>query len=44
MLSAEDWEELIDWLEAVGDVEIGREALNQLKESDGSRPRACWLE
>jgi PHD/YefM family antitoxin component YafN of YafNO toxin-antitoxin module len=40
ILSAEDWEALLDWLEDLEDAQIGREALNQLRAAAGDRERA----
>ncbi len=44
VLSAEDWESLIEWLETVEDVQIAREAFAKLKSAKGNRRRAGWLE
>ena len=44
ILSAEDWEALIEWLETLEDVQIARQAFAQLKASRGNRRRAGWLE
>ncbi len=44
ILSADDWEALIDWLETVEDVQIAREALAELKAAGGDRQRAGWRE
>ncbi len=44
VVSAEDWEALIEWLETVEDLEIARKALAQLKAAGGDRARAGWLE
>lgn len=43
ILSADDWEALIEWLETMEDVAIAREALAQLKAAGGDRIKAGWL-
>ena len=42
VLSAEDWEALIDWLETVEDVNVARQALENLKDAGGDRRQAGW--
>jgi hypothetical protein len=44
ILSAEDWESLIEWLETLEDTKIAREAFAELKAAKGNRRRAGWLE
>jgi hypothetical protein len=44
ILSADDWEALIDWLETLEDVQIARQAFAELKAAGGDRTRAGWLE
>jgi PHD/YefM family antitoxin component YafN of YafNO toxin-antitoxin module len=44
VLSAEDWEALIEWLETLEDLQIARRALAELKAAGGDRQRAGWLE
>src|SRR5205807_10010446 len=44
VLSAEDWEALIEWLETLEDVQIARQAFADLKAAKGNRRRAGWLE
>jgi len=44
VLSAEDWEALIEWLESLEDVQIAQQAFAELKAAKGSRRRAGWLE
>jgi hypothetical protein len=44
VLSAEDWEVLIEWLETLEDSRIAREAFDELKAAGGDRKRAGWLE
>ena len=42
ILSADDWEALIDWLETLEDVQIARQAFAELKAAGGDRTRAGW--
>lgn len=44
VLSAEDWEALIEWLETLEDAQIARQAFAELKAAGGDRKRAGWLE
>ena len=44
ILSAEDWEAFIEWLETVEDLQIARQAFAELKAAGGDRKRAGWLE
>jgi len=44
VVSAEDWEALIEWLETLEDAQIARQAFAELKASGGDRRRAGWLE
>jgi hypothetical protein len=44
VLSAEDWEALIEWLETLEDTQIARAAYDELKAAGGDRRRAGWLE
>jgi PHD/YefM family antitoxin component YafN of YafNO toxin-antitoxin module len=43
VLSAEDWEALIEWLETLEDVQTAREALARLDAAGGDRAQAGWL-
>jgi PHD/YefM family antitoxin component YafN of YafNO toxin-antitoxin module len=43
ILSADDWESLIEWLETLEDVQIARQAFADLKAAKGNRTRAGWL-
>ncbi len=43
VVSAEDMEALIEWLETVEDAQIARDAFAQLKAAGGDRQRAGWL-
>jgi hypothetical protein len=42
VLSAEDWEALIDWLETLEDTDAAQRALAQLKAAGGNRQQAGW--
>ncbi len=44
VISAEDWEALIDWLETIEDVQIAQQAIEELKAAGGDRKRAGWLD
>ena len=44
LVSAEDWEALIEWLETLEDVQAVRQALAELKAAGGDRQRAGWRE
>jgi PHD/YefM family antitoxin component YafN of YafNO toxin-antitoxin module len=43
VLSADDWESLIEWLETLEDAQIARKAFEELKAAEGDRTRAGWL-
>ncbi|NCC34538.1 MAG: hypothetical protein EOM24_21360 [Chloroflexia bacterium] len=43
VLSADDWEALIEWLETLEDVTIAKEAFAQLKAAGGDRGKAGWV-
>lgn len=43
VLSADDWEALIEWLETLEDVATVRQTLSELKDAGGDRKRAGWL-
>lgn len=43
VVSVEDWEAMIDWLETLEDTQLAQEAFAQLKAADGDRQRAGWL-
>lgn len=44
LVNADDWEALIEWLEAVEDVDIAKQAMAGLKAAGGDREKAGWLE
>ena len=43
VLSAEDWLALVEWVEALEDIEAAREALVELTAAGGDRAQAGWL-
>ena len=43
VLSADEWEALIEWLETLEDLEVVRKAFMDLKAAGGSRKKAGWL-
>jgi hypothetical protein len=43
IVSADEWEALIEWLETVEDVHIAKEAFAGLEAADGDQARAGWL-
>ena len=44
VISAEDWEALVDWLETLEDRQIVRQACADLRAAGGDRKRAGWQE
>jgi hypothetical protein len=44
VLSIDDWEALIEWLETLEDVRVARQAFAELNAAGGDRQRAGWLE
>jgi len=44
VISIEDWEAMIEWLETVEDVQVARQAFEHLKATGGDRKKAGWLE
>ena len=44
VLSADDWEYLVEWLETLNDIQVARHAMNELNAAGGDRKRAGWLE
>ena len=44
VLSAEDWEALIEWIETLEDVDIAKQAFAEFKSAGGDRKKAGWLE
>lgn len=43
VLSVEDWEALVEWLEDIEDVRVAEEELALLRACDGDRQKAGWL-
>ncbi|RME44137.1 MAG: hypothetical protein D6796_12180 [Caldilineae bacterium] len=43
VVSIEDWEALVEWLETLEDMQIARESFAELKAHEGDRERAGWL-
>ena len=44
IVSADDWEALIEWLESLEDTQVARESLAELRAAGGDRTKAGWLE
>lgn len=44
VISEEDWETLIEWLETLEDLQIVRQAVAELKAAGGDRKKAGWME
>jgi len=44
VISVDDWEALIEWLETLEDAQIVRQAFTDLKAAGGNRKRAGWQE
>jgi hypothetical protein len=42
VVSAEDWETLVEWLETIEDTAIAQQAFAQLKVAGGDRAKAGW--
>ena len=43
VIDAEDWENLLEWLETLEDVETARQAYAKLEAANGDRTAAGWL-
>jgi hypothetical protein len=43
VLSAEDWESLVEWLETLEDAQTARQAFAELKAAKGNRAKAGWF-
>ncbi len=43
VISVDDWETLIEWLETLEDAQVAKEAFAELRAFDGDRERAGWL-
>ena len=44
LLSADDWEALVEWLEDLEDTQIARDALDALKAAGGDPTKAGWID
>ncbi len=44
VLTAEDWEALVEWVEMLEDLHIAQKALADLQAAGGDRRRAGWRE
>ena len=44
VLSAEDWDALIEWLEDLEDAKIAKQAMSELKATNSDREKAGWLD
>ncbi|HKE05623.1 MAG TPA: hypothetical protein VKE91_16325 [Blastocatellia bacterium] len=44
ILTAEDWDALIEWIEDLEDAKIVKQSLSELKMASGDRKKAGWLE
>ena len=44
VLSADDWEALIEWLESLEDAQVAQRSLAELKAAGGNRQQAGWLD
>jgi PHD/YefM family antitoxin component YafN of YafNO toxin-antitoxin module len=42
VVSADEWEAMIEWLETLEDVDLAKEAFAQLKAAGGEREHAGW--
>ena len=43
VMSVEDWDALVEWIETLEDIQIARMAYEQLKAAGGDRKKAGWL-
>ena len=43
VVSIDDWEAMIEWLETLDDIAIAQQAYEQLEAANGDRERAGWL-
>jgi hypothetical protein len=43
VMSADDWEALVEWLETLEDIQVARQAFDHLKTANGDRQRAGWF-
>jgi hypothetical protein len=43
VISAEEWEALVEWLETLDDLDVVRKAFAELKAAGGDRKKAGWM-
>jgi len=43
VLSGDDWDALIQWLETIEDLEVAQQAFKSLQAAEGDREKAGWL-
>ncbi len=43
VISADEWEALVEWLETLEDLEVVRKAFADLKAAGGDRKKAGWM-
>lgn len=43
VVSIDDWEAMIEWLETLEDIAVAQQAYEQLEAANGDRERAGWL-
>ena len=43
LITLEEWEALLEWIETLEDIEIARRALAELKAAGGDPEKAGWL-
>ncbi len=43
VISAEEWEALVEWLETLEDLDVVRKAFADLKAAGGNRKKAGWM-
>jgi hypothetical protein len=43
VVSADDWEALIEWLETLEDIRVAKQAFAELKKAGDDRNQAGWL-
>jgi hypothetical protein len=43
VVDLDDWEAMVEWLETLEDMEVAKQAYDQLQAAGGDRERAGWL-
>ena len=43
VVNVDDWEAMIEWLETLEDVQLARQAFDELESHGGDRAQAGWL-